>query len=684
MGTDHDQAGSGVQTRLDDLEARLAVNSDILRAIRDGAPPAGIIRSVVASLQTHFSHFESAFSAVTPDGQVGGAHSSGSSPGLWPEATETALSAGALRALAEADLIDAGSTGETVANAELASVLSPRDIASVLHAPIQQATTLVGLLSLGSTAPHAWSEQERTMLREVGDFLGVALRDAEGTTRLEESERLFRRLAESSQAVIALHQKEGAVYLNPQFVRLSGYTAEELARTSLWDVIHPDDVQMIREYRGQWLDQKGTPSGSEARIVTKSGEVRWLDLRASTFELSGKPTILMAGLDITERKVWEQELLVGEGRLRTLMEHLTDGVSLIVDERWVYANSGMARLVGCTTEELLAQSPVEVLSSHDRPLATARLQSVAAGQSVPPLEYELLRRDGTTVPVLASIQRVEIDGRPAILSVVRDLTEQRQLEDQLRQTQRLESVGQLAGGVAHNFNNALAAIIGYSELVARQLDASDPALADVKKVLAVAEQSASLTQQLLTFSRRERISPTVFSLNEAIEASNALLEPLMGDYVQFRVQLDPTLRHVRADRPQLEQVIMNLALNARDAMPDGGTLTLATADVIVTEAQARLHPDAEPGAYSKLSVTDTGTGMARDTVARIFEPFFTTKEPGQGVGLGLSTVHGAVKQSGGFVTVESELGYGTTFGLYLPVHDEEAADAEVVVTPVAS
>jgi PAS domain S-box-containing protein len=565
MGSDHDQAGSGFETGLDDLQARLAVNSDILRAIRDGGPPARIVQSVVASLHTHFAHFQSAYSAVATNGQVRVAHSAGSSPVPWLATTPTALSPESMRALADADLIETGLTGDGVTSAELTSVLPSGDAASVLHAPIQRATTLVGLLSLSATAPHGWSAQERTMLREAGDFLGVALRDAEATTRLEESEHLFRRLAESSPAVIALHQKEGAVYLNPQFVRLSGYTADELQRTSLWDVIHPDDVQMIRQYRGQWLDQKGTPSGSETRIITKSGGVRWLDMRASKFELSGKQTILFAGLDITERKLWEQELRAGEGRLRTLMEHLTDGVSLIVDERWVYTNSGLARLIGCTTEELVGQSPVEVLSPPDRPRATARLQSVAAGHSVPPVEYELSRRDGTRVPVLASIQRVELDGRPAILSVMRDLTDQRQLEEQLRQTQRLESVGQLAGGVAHNFNNALAAIIGYSELVARQLDAGDPALADVKKVLAVAEQSASLTRQLLTFSRKEHITPTVFSLNEAIEASNALLEPLMGDHVQFRVQLDPTLRHVRADWLQLEQMIMNLALNARDA-----------------------------------------------------------------------------------------------------------------------
>jgi PAS domain S-box-containing protein len=215
--------------------------------------------------------------------------------------------------------------------------------------------------------PHAWSPQERVLLREVADFLGVALRNAEATTRLEESERRFRQLAESSQAVIVLHQKEGAVYLNPEFVRLSGYPADELHQTSLWDVIHLDDVQMIREYRGHWLDRQGTPARSEVRIVTKSGDVCWLDVRVSTFELSGELTILVAGLDITERKLWEQDLRAGEERLRTLMEHLTDGVSLIVDGRCVYVNPGLARLVGCTTEELVGQNPLDILVPDDRP-----------------------------------------------------------------------------------------------------------------------------------------------------------------------------------------------------------------------------------------------------------------------------------------------------------------------------
>ena len=314
---------------------------------------------------------------------------------------------------------------------------------------------------------------------------------------------------------------------------MSGYSADELKKTSLWDIVHPDDVTMIRDYRGSWLGQDRTPPRSEVRMLTKSGDVRWLDVRASTFKLSGEPTILVTGLDITARKLWEQDLRAGEERLRTLMEHLTDGVSLIVDERWVYANPGLARLVGCTTEELVGQSPIEILVPHDRPRGLARLQAVVAGESAPRTEFKLLRRDGTVVPILASSQRIELDGRWAILSVVRDLREQRQLEEQLRQAQRLESVGQLAGGVAHNFNNVLAAIIGYSELITRELDDTHPVLPDVRKVLAVAEQSASLTRQLLTFSREERVTPTVFSFNEAIQASTALLEPLMGDHIQF-------------------------------------------------------------------------------------------------------------------------------------------------------
>ena len=474
-------------------------------------------------------------------------------------------------------------------------------------------------------------------------------------------------------------QDEGAVYLNPEFVRLSEYSRDELMRTSLWDIIHPDDRDMIRSYRSRRLRGQAAPTSYETRIVTKSGKTIWIDMRASTFELAGKQTILTTGLDITERKLWEQDLAKSEAHLRTLMDHLGDGVGLTIDGSIVYANLAMGRLLGYSPDEFVGRAPAEFLVSGDRQRARDRMAELDDGAPPDAAEYQMVRRDGTTVPVLISSRQIEYEGRSALFSIMHDLTDQRQLEEQLRQTQRLESVGQLAGGVAHNFNNALAAIIGYSELIARRLDADDPILADVKQILAVAEQAASLTQQLLAFSRKERINPTVFDLNEAVESSRALLGPLLGAHIQLHVRLNRSLRRVRADRRQMEQVVTNLALNARDAMPDGGSLTIETSEVTVTEALARTYPDARCGSYARLSVRDTGTGMERATLARLFEPFFTTKEPGQGVGLGLSMVHGAVKQTGGFVTVDSRPGRGTTFGLYLPVCEKTPSESEVVV-----
>jgi PAS domain S-box-containing protein len=628
-------------------EVQLAVTNNIARAMRDGMPTDRIIQATVESLHVHFPHLRSAYSTLSDDGRI--------------------------------------TVDRSVGPAALASGLAAGGAGAVLDAPVRHSEALVGLLSLDSSTPRRWSAHERSTLREAADFLAVALRAAEATTRLEESERKFRQVAESSQAMIALLQEQGAIYLNPECVRLTEYSHDELMKTRLWDIIHPDDVAMIRASRSRGLADGGTPDQYETRIVTKSGKTRWLDIRASTFWLAGKRTMLTTGLDITERKAWEQGVAESEARLRTLMEHLTDGVGLVVDGRIVYANSALTRLLGYSPDEVAGLRPTDLLVPGDRSLAAQRLSALAedGAPQPPPVEYEMVRRDGSTVPVLVNTRRIDMDGRPALFSIVRDLTDQRELEEQLRQTQRLESVGQLAGGVAHNFNNALAAIIGYSELIARQLDEQDPVLADVRQILTVAEQSASLTQQLLTFSRKERISPTIFNLNEAIESSSVMLSPLMGDDVQLRLRLDPALHQVRADRRQLEQIIMNLALNARDAMAGDGSITIVTEDVVVSRAQARLYPDAREGGHVRLTVKDTGTGMDRETVARIFEPFFTTKEPGQGVGLGLSMVHGAVKQAAGFVTVESEPGAGTRFDVYLPAHEERVGGLEATDSPPA-
>ena len=669
-----------IERDLLERDVRRAVTNDIARVMRNGQPTDLVIQATVDTLHAHFPHLRSAYATVGADGRITVDRSAGPTGLAWPaNGAELVLPSQVMETLRARDLIAIEDTATSITNDRLSASLRSVNVRAVLDAPVQHSEKLVGLLSLDASTPRPWSGHERATLREAADFLAVALRDADARRQLEDSERKFRLLAESSQAMIALLQKEGTVYLNPELVRLSEYTHDELMRTSLWDIIHPDDRDMIRSYRARRLRGEDAPAGYEVRLLTKSGGTRWLDIRASTFELAGKRTTLTIGLDITERKLGEQDLAKSEAQLRTLMDHLADGVGLVVDGRIVYANPAMGTILGYSPTEFIGRRPAEFLTPDDRQRARDRVVELADGAPGDPSEYQMLRRDGSTVPVQIYSRTIEYEGRPALFTVIHDLTEQRQLEEQLRQTQRLESVGQLAGGVAHNYNNALAAIIGYSELIARRLDEDDPVLTDVKLILAVAEQSASLTQQLMAFSRTERISPTVFSLNDAIESSSVLLGPLMGDHVQLHLRLDPSLRQVRADRSQMEQVITNLVLNARDAMADGGLLTIETSDVTVTDSLARVHPDARCGSYARFSVTDTGTGMERTTVARIFEPFYTTKEPGQGVGLGLSMVHGAVKQAGGFVTVDSEPGCGTTFGLYLPVHQAPASEPGVVV-----
>jgi len=302
---------------------------------------------------------------------------------------------------------------------------------------------------------------------------------------------------------------------------------------------------------------------------------------------------------------------------------------------------------------------------------------LASGQ--PRLEIEESQRRSDGSQAVISVSKVPLrDATGQIIGILgfyTDITERKRLAEQYRQAQRMEAIGQLAGGVAHDFNNLLTIITGYTDLLISGASSEDPSRAFLGEIQKAAQRAASLTRQLLAFSRRQVLAPVVMSLHDVIANMDAMFRHFLRENIEVVSHLEPRLWRVEADPAQIEQVLLNLAANAGDAMSHGGTFTITTANVVVDEAFSRKQPDVSPGRYAKISITDTGTGMDERTQARLFEPFFTTKEIGKGPGLGLATAYGILKQSGGHIEVESELGKGTTFNIYLPAHAEDPAEA---------
>jgi two-component system cell cycle sensor histidine kinase/response regulator CckA len=338
-----------------------------------------------------------------------------------------------------------------------------------------------------------------------------------------------------------------------------------------------------------------------------------------------------------------------------------------------YISPQVVQLLGYGTAEW--QEPSfwkDVIHPLDRERVLRAVDLAHASDAAFADEYRMVSADGRVVWVVDETVPVRDEsGRVLYLQgFIRDVTDQKALEEQLRQSQKMETVGRLAGGMAHDFNNLLTAIGGYAQLAAGRLSPDDGARRDIEEVTRAAERAADLIRQLLAFSRRQVLEPKVLDVNDAVRDLERMLRGTIGQQLELVTSLDDALRPVKADPSQLQQVILNLAVNARDAMPAGGTLTIATRNVRIDRRHARRHPVPAPGWYVELMVTDTGEGMDAETVGQIFEPFFTTKPPGEGTGLGLATVHGIVKQSGGEISVESERGVGTTFRIFLPTTSE--------------
>jgi two-component system cell cycle sensor histidine kinase/response regulator CckA len=330
--------------------------------------------------------------------------------------------------------------------------------------------------------------------------------------------------------------------------------------------------------------------------------------------------------------------------------------------RFLAVNEAAVRHYGWSREEFLAMKITDIRPSADVDTLLAGIRDGSVGKP----ERELWRhrlRDGTLIDVEISAGRIVFDGRAAALVVSRDVTERRQMQERLAEGEKMEAIGRLAGGVAHDFNNLLTVISGYAAILRENPSATQP----LDEIEHAAEQAAALTAQLLAFSRRQVLHPQAVDVNDIVGAMGPMLERIIGDDVQVAVQLGDGVPPVEADRAQIERVVLNLAANARDAMPRGGRLTIETALVELDESYIATHGDVTPGRHVLLAVSDTGVGMTEEVRKRLFEPFFTTKEGGGGTGLGLATVFGVVKQSGGSIFVYSEEGRGTTFKIYLPV-----------------
>jgi PAS domain S-box-containing protein len=356
----------------------------------------------------------------------------------------------------------------------------------------------------------------------------------------------------------------------------------------------------------------------------------------------------------------------------TLLESLP-GIVALADEqsRLVRWNQALERLTGCTSDEVARTPLLHFLPIDERELFAGKVRDVF-GDGHASAEGHLRSRDGGLTPMLFSARRITIDGRPHLLGVALDISDRRRLEEQLRHSQKMEALGQLAGGVAHDFNNLLTVITGFTGLTLTQLAPDDPNRENLAEIAQAADSAAGLTRQLLAFSRRTMMEPVVLDLNTIVADMETMLRRLIGEDVRLATDLAPDLHHVRGDVGLVGQVLMNLAVNARDAMPRGGRLTIATRNVDIDDP--RSHPGAAGGRHAQLVISDTGVGMAPEVRARAFEPFFTTKGVGRGSGLGLAVVHGIVEQSGARIELDSEVGVGTTFRIAFPAVDEAVAE----------
>ena len=486
-----------------------------------------------------------------------------------------------------------------------------------------------------------------------------ALRDSEHRLRLA--------LEGASMGTFEWYQDTGRLTCDERQAELFGIGPGDLEGdvAALERRIHPDDLAPVKRAVDVAL-HADLPFTVEFRVLMPDGVMRWRSVSGRRLHLQGdRPeTICGVSRDINARKraVWDRD---------TLFENSADLLCVTdMAGNLLQVNPAWTKVLGWTAEELTGRPYLDFVHPDDRRTTAGVAQALTEGREAVGFSNRYRSRDGSYRRL--SWKSVPFQADRVVVAVARDVTEQHLMEEQLRQAQKMEAVGQLAGGVAHDFNNLLQVISGFAEMALISLNADHPARANIEQVISAGERAAGLVGQLLAFSRRQVLRPEDLDLNEVVRSALRMIERTLGEHIRIEFAAGDDLGTVHADRGQLEQVLMNLCINARDAMPGGGVLELATEDVCINAAFCDQHAWAREGRFVKLVVSDSGVGMGPVTLDRVWEPFFTTKEPGKGTGLGLATVYGIVRQHDGLVHTESAPGTGTTFEIFVPAIERAA------------
>jgi PAS domain S-box-containing protein len=547
---------------------------------------------------------------------------------------------------------------------------------SVALIPIRTGTTVHGLLQFNDRRKGRFTPHAIALLEQLAGSLANAIAHHQAAEAMRESESRFRQMAETIESVFWMSSADlkQILYVSPAYERIWGRTCDSLYHDpkSFVEAVHEEDRGRVIANLERSHFSAGKEFQIEYRIVRPDGAVRWIRDRGFPVRDEAGRLLRMVGIaeDATERKQAEAALEASEHRYRALFDAGNDALFLgeITPEgmpgRFVEVNELACQRLGYEREELLRKSALDI----DPCLNAERIRSVGnqlrtRGDML--IQTEHATKDGRRIPVEVSGRLFEWEVRQMVLTIAR-----KRLETQLRQAQKMEAIGQLAGGVAHDFNNILAATMLNLELLQTDTTLSAATRETLKELMVQAERAAGLTRQLLLFGRRSVMQVRALDVNEVIENLLKMLRRLIGEHINLDWRGKSQLPHVMADAGMLEQVVMNLVVNARDAMPKGGQLTLTTEALELQAEQIPANSTASPGRFVCLSVSDSGCGMDETVLKRIFEPFFTTKEPGKGTGLGLATVYGIVSQHRGCIVVESQAGQGSTFRVFLPVADK--------------